>query len=56
MIEWVNEYKNNDFSGELIIQTYLGIDYSQWDAKQLLCKLDDNKCEHLKFSEILKVL
>ena len=28
------------------------MDDPQWNAKELLCKLDDNKCEHFNFSEI----
>ena len=28
------------------------MDDSQWNEKELLCKLDDNKCEHFNFSEI----
>lgn len=32
------------------------MDDSQWNAKELLCKLDDNKCEYFNFSEISELV
>lgn len=52
-MERVNECINNAFLETWQYKLILGMDYSQWDAKELLCKSDGNKCEHFEFYEIL---